>query len=70
METTFLSPASRFYPAPVPAPAPAPAPVDWKDKRVEEMTNAELMALAISDYKGRRIAAIVQLTLRAERIGQ
>jgi hypothetical protein len=34
------------------------------------MSNAELMALAISDYKGRRIAAIVQLTLRAERIGQ
>jgi hypothetical protein len=68
MDTTYLT-HTRFYPA-VPAPAPAPAPVDWKDKRVEEMTNAELMALAISDYKGRRIAAIVQLTLRAERIGQ
>jgi hypothetical protein len=69
METTFLSPASRFYPA-VPAPAPAPAPVDWKDKPIEAMSNAELMALSISDYRGRRIAAIVQLTLRAERIGQ
>jgi hypothetical protein len=68
MDTTYLT-HTRFYPA-VPAPAPVPAPVDWKDKRVEEMSNAELMALAISDYRGRRIAAIVQLTLRAERIGQ
>jgi hypothetical protein len=47
--------------------APAANP-DWRAKPVEEMSNAELMAIAIARYPEQMVvSAIVTLALRAER---
>jgi hypothetical protein len=52
--------------APIAVPVAVPSD-DWKDKPIAGMTNPELMAIAIVDWRNNRIPAIVELTLRAER---
>jgi hypothetical protein len=63
--------ATTVFPYPTtlaPAATPAPVDADWRSKPIVEMSNPELMAIAVCRHPEKlAVPAIVELALRAER---